>query len=127
MNFNGIQLVADGEEHTTRAKSATITGTVMMRTPGVYRALRSDAGAQNTGGDQIYWQTYNIIKGVEGAFPKLTSGNTALQIEADDHLPAIVSFGNQWRNALRHRTQKGGAGDRSHPGRPAGRGSATRC
>ncbi|HTD65113.1 MAG TPA: hypothetical protein VK846_01115, partial [Candidatus Limnocylindria bacterium] len=50
---------------------------------------------QNSGGDQIYWQTYNVTKGANGAFSlKLDQQNiTALQIEAEDHLPAIVSLG----------------------------------
>ena len=102
MSFGGIQFSADGEEHTyTLRKSATITGTVVDADTRQSIERFDVMRGQGTGGDQIYWQTYNMTKGSNGGFSvKLDQqGVTALRIEADDHLPAIISLGT---NGERH-------------------------
>jgi uncharacterized GH25 family protein len=95
MNMGGIQFVADDEEHTfTLRKSLTITGTVVDADTKEPIDRFDVTRGQNSGGDQIYWQNYNVIKGVNGAFSiKLDQqGTAALQIESDDHLPAVISL-----------------------------------
>jgi hypothetical protein len=96
MSMGGIQFVADGEEHTfTLRKSATITGLVVdAETKQPVENFDVTRG-QNGGGDRIYWQDYNIIKGSLGGFSfKLDQqGITAIKVESDEHLPTIVSLG----------------------------------
>jgi hypothetical protein len=110
MNLSGIQFVADGEEKTfTLRKGLTITGTVVDADTKESIERFDVTRGQNSGGDQIYWQTYNIIKGVNGAFSmKLDSqGITALQIDSDDHLPAIISLGTNGETHFNVELKKG--------------------
>ena len=94
MNMGGIQFVADGEEHTfTLRKSATFSGSVVdadTKEP----IEKFDVTRGQNSGDRIYWQTYNTIKGSNGMFSlKLDQqGITALKVEADEHLPLVVSI-----------------------------------
>ena len=95
MNMAGIQFVANNEEQTlTLRKTVTITGTVVDADTKESIERFDVTRGQNTGGSEIYWQTYNITKGLNGAFSlRLDQQNiTALQIESDDHLPAVISL-----------------------------------
>jgi len=95
MSMGGIQFVANGEEQTfVLRKSATITGTVIdaeTKEP----VERFDVTRGQDGGDRIYWQDYNVIKGTVGGFSfRLDQqGITAIKVESDEHLPTIVSLG----------------------------------
>ncbi len=110
MNMGRIQFVADGEEKTfTLRKSLTITGTVVDADTKESIERFEVTRGQDSGGNQIYWQNYNIIKGVNGAFSlKLDQqAFTALQIESEDHLPAIVSLGTNGETHFNVELKKG--------------------
>lgn len=110
LSMGGIQFLADGEEHTlTLRKSATITGTVVDADTKESIERFEVTRGQNSGNGEIYWQNYNIIKGANGAFSfKLDQqGITALQIEADDHLPAVVSLGTNGETHFNVELKKG--------------------
>ncbi len=95
MQSSGIAFVADGEEKTfILRKSAKITGSVVdAETKQPIEQFEVTRG-QSYGGDEIYWQNYNPIKGSFGEFSlTLDQQNiSALRAEADDYLPTIVSL-----------------------------------
>jgi protocatechuate 3,4-dioxygenase beta subunit len=92
MNMGGVQFVADGEEHTfTLRKGVTITGTVVDADTKESIERFDVTRGQLSGGN---WNSYNIIKGSNGAFSfKLDQQYiTAMQIDSDAHLPAVISL-----------------------------------
>lgn len=110
MNMNGIAFVVDGEDQTfTLRKTATITGTVVDADTKASIERFDVMRGQASGGDQIYWQTYNITKGANGGFSfKLDQQNiTALQIDADDHLPTTVLLGTNGQTHFDVELKKG--------------------
>lgn len=110
MSMGGIQFVANGEEQRfILRKSAVITGTVTDADSKEPIESFDVTRGQSSGGDQIYWQTYNITKGNMGAFSVRLDqqGITALQIEADDHLPAIINLATNGETHYEVQLKKG--------------------
>ena len=110
MNMGGIQFVpGDGEQTFTLRKSLTVTGTIVDADTKASIERFDVTRGQNTGGTEIYWQNYNVVKGSNGAFTiRLDQQNiTALQIESDDHLPAIISLTNTTETHFNIELKKG--------------------
>jgi hypothetical protein len=85
--------VADGQEHTfTLRRSVTITGNVIDADSKQPIERFDVTRGQSMGGERIYWQNYDVTKGANGSFSiRLSQENiTALQVESDDHLPAVI-------------------------------------
>jgi hypothetical protein len=96
MSLSGIPLVADGREHTfTLRRSVTISADVLdAETKQPIERFEVTRG-QDSGNEQIYWQTYNITRGSNGLFTmrRDQATITALKFESDEHLPATLSLG----------------------------------
>jgi protocatechuate 3,4-dioxygenase beta subunit len=110
MGLNGVGFVADGAEHTfTLRRSVTISADVVdAETKQPIERFDVTRG-QNTGGDQVYWQTYNVTRGSNGMFSmrRDQASVTALKFEADDHLPAILSLGTNGETHFSVELKKG--------------------
>lgn len=110
MGLNGIPFVADGNEHTfTLRRAATISADVLdAETKQPIERFDVTRG-QNSGNNEIYWQTYNITRGSNGMFSMRHDQAmvTALKFEADDHLPGVVSLGTNGETHFTVELKKG--------------------
>jgi protocatechuate 3,4-dioxygenase beta subunit len=110
MYLNNAVFVADGEEHTfTLRRSTRITGSVVDAETKEPIDQFDVTRGQSYGGDELYWQNYNVIKGRYGEFSfALDQQNiVALRAEADDYLPTIVSLKSNAATHLVFELKKG--------------------
>jgi len=110
MQSHNVAFVADGEEKRfILRKSSRITGSVVdAETKQPIEQFEVTRG-QSYGGDEVYWENHNPIKGRFGEFSlTLDQQNiTALRAEADDYLPAVVSLSSNSGLHLTFELKKG--------------------
>ncbi len=110
MQSYNIALVADGEEKKfILRKSVKITGSVVdAETKQPIEKFEVTRG-QSYGGDDVYWQNYNSIKGSFGEFTLTMDQQniTMLKAEADDYLPVVLSLSSNSALHLTFELKKG--------------------